>query len=950
MSYKMILLAGVATLATAVSAAAQTPSADDATQVQEVVVTSSRIERSGFTAPTPTTVVGQQFMEQRAIVNIGDILRTVPAFKASTSPAAGGIGNTGQYLADLRGLGAGRTLVLLDRGRMPATGGNGTTDLNTIPTIMIGSSDIVTGGASAAYGSDAVSGVVNFMVDDRLNGVKGRVQYGATRYSDVKDTLAAIAAGTAFAGGRGHIVVGAEYDKNTGTAFYNLRRPWGQEFWATGNFPTRPAGTPFTLILPNSNLYGSASWGGVIQTAGPLQGLAFVPTASGGATTVTFARGIGNLTTSFDAFSDAAVAANKANGIVNFNAQQLRPPVKRFNVMSKVTFDITDHISAFVAPLYSKVESNGFILIRRDGAGAGAALPIAADNAYLQQALTPAQLAQVPAAGISLGYAGGYFGPNQRKLENELIRIQTGLEGDLGGSWKWDLGYIYGATKIDTTITNNFNQNNFRNALDAVNLGGQIVCRSATARAAGCVPVNILGKPTVSAAAQSYIIGTATGQTRTRMDDLTANIQGEPFSTWAGPVSVAFGGEFRKEAYKANADPLSLVSGSWLTAGGSYLPRTKQTVKEAYGETVVPLLKDSPFAKSLNFNGAVRITDYSTSGSVKTWKAGLTWEPVEGVLFRATRSRDIRAPNLIELFAPQTPSLPLPADPRPGVARPTNAAAFFTGGNPDLKPEKATTQTIGLSYNPQFFRNLRLSVDYYDISIHDAITSTGTAGVLANCFVGGLYTGNAWCSLISFANNDPVAGQITGIKGVNANVASIRTRGIDLQAAYRQPLADLSSGLRGVLSLNFLATHGLSSKSSTDVSTLFPNGINRVGQDFGGGVPNWVINTSFVYDLDRFQLNGNVRFISAGTQNNGQYAPGETGYDPTLTTSINNNHVPAVAYLDLGVKYVVDKSRRWEVFANLDNVFDKDPPPPMNGTAYYDLMGRSYKVGLRFKY
>jgi outer membrane receptor protein involved in Fe transport len=946
----MGLLTGAATLFLAGAAAAQVSTTTPGDQVQEVVVTSSRIERNGFAAPTPTTVVGQQFIQERAIVNVGDLMRTVPAFKASTSPAAGGIGNNGQYLADLRGLGPGRTLVLIDRGRMPATGGTGTTDLNTIPTIMISSSDVVTGGASAAYGSDAVAGVVNFMVDDRLNGMRGRVQYGETRYSDAQDFFAGAAAGTTFAGGRGHIIVGGEYDKNNGTGFYNIRRGWGREFWATGNYPNRPAGTPFTLILPNSNLYGSASWGGVIQTAGPLQGLAFVPTANGGVTTVPFARGIGNLTTSFDAFSDAAMAANRANGIINPNAQQLRPPVKRYNFMSKATFNVTDNITAFIEPLYSNVESNGFILVRRDGAGAGAALTIAADNPYLRQALTPSQLAAVPAAGIALGYAGGYFGPNQRNLVDELIRVQAGLKGDLGGSWKWDASYIFGQTKLDTAITNDFNQANFRNALDAVSLNGQIVCRNAAARSSGCVPINILGQPTVSPAAQSYILGTATGETRTRLDDLNGNIQGEPFSTWAGPVSVAVGGEYRRESYKANADPISVQSGGWLTAAGSYLPRTKQTVKEAYGETVVPLAKDLSFAKSLNFNGAVRITNYSTSGSVTTWKVGATWEPTEGLLFRTTRSRDIRAANLIELFAPQTPSLPLPADPRPGIPRPTNAPAFITGGNPDLKPEKATTQTVGVSFSPSFIRNLRFSVDYYDININDAITSTGTAGVLANCFVGGLYTGNSWCSLITFANNDPVNGQITGIKGVNANVANVKTRGIDFQVAYRQRLEDLSAGLRGAVSLNFLATRALYSWTSTDVSNLFPNGINRVGQDFGGGVPKWVLNTSFIYDLDRFQLNGNVRFISAGKQNKGQFGPDEAGYDPTLTTSINNNHVPSVTYLDLGVKYALGKAKQWELFANVDNVFDKDPPPPMNGTAYYDLMGRTYKAGVRFTY
>jgi len=954
---RIALMLGAATAFVPMQAFAQgaTPAESEAAQI---VVTASRISRDGYTAPTPTTVVGQEFVQQRAIANIGDALNAVPAFRAAVSPNAGGLGNTGAFLADLRGLGAARTLVLLDRARLPqtmipgVTTSAGTTDLNVIPTVLIKNSDVVTGGASAAYGSDAVAGVINFQIDERLEGIKGSLQYGQTRYEDAKNKFATLAAGKSFAGGRGHIVLGGEYNDDGGTSYYNTARAWGREAWNNATITNRPAGTASTVLGPNGNYFGTATSGGLIQTAGALQGLAFVPSSSGGVTTTVFNRGLSNQTASLDFFTPTALAANQAAGINNLNTQQLRPAQERYNVMGKISYVINDNLTAFVSPLYSNVTTTGAIIIRRDGAGAGPALNIAKDNAYLAQALTPAQLALVPNSGLSIGFSGQDFGPSVRRIQNELVRVQAGLKGKLGGSWKWDASYIYGQNTSSVSISNTFNNANFRSALDAVSSGGQITCRNATAVAAGCVPINILGGPKLSAAAANYVLGTASGTGKTVMHDVSANIQGEPFSTWAGPVSVGAGLDYRKESIRLTTDALS-QSSTWLSGTGSSLPTVSQNVKEAYIETIVPLARDLAFAKKLDLNGAVRFTDYSTSGSVTTWKAGITWEVVDGLLLRATRSRDIRAPNLIELYTPQTQSLPLPTDPRVGVTRPSNNAGFIVGGNPTLKPEVSTTQTVGVSWQPSFLRKLRVSADYYDIAISGAITSTGTQGVVNNCFIGGTYTGNSWCSLITFANNDPVAGQMTGVKGVTANVAQFNTRGLDFQATYRQPMAEL--GLAGNLTINMMATHVISFKSSVDISTLFPNGIDRAGQTgaaFGGpaGLPKWLVNTTLDYELGRFGLNANIRYVSASRQNNGQYGPDQAGYNPALATSISNNNIPAVAYLDLGLRYSLGASKQYTVYVNVNNLFDRDPPLPANGSAYYDLMGRTYRAGVRFKF
>ncbi|MEY4376526.1 MAG: hypothetical protein RJB26_1076 [Pseudomonadota bacterium] len=957
------LVAGACVLTMTSGAFAQQASTSKATteedsaqggSIEAVVVTASRIDRNGYTAPTPTTVVGQEFIQQRAINNIGDALNKVPAFRAAVSPNAGGLGNTGAFLADLRGLGSARTLVLLDRARLPqtmipgVTGSAGTTDLNVIPTALIKNSDIVTGGASAAYGSNAVAGVVNLQMDDRFVGVKGSVQYRETRYHDAENKFASLAVGTSLAGGKGHAVAGIEYNDDGGTAYYNNVRPWGRDAWNIATITNRPAGTPFNVLGPNGNYFGTASSGGVILTAGALRGLAFVPSAGGGVTTTAFTPGLSNLSASLDFFTPAALAANTAAGIFNLNTQQLRPAQKRYNAMGKLTFDLNDNVEFFFAPLVSSVTNTGIILVRRDGAGAGPGLTIAKDNAFLAQALSANQLALVPAGGLSIGYTGQDWGPNVREIQNKLLRVQTGFKGTFGGSWKWDVSYVYGQNDSHVSISNNFNNTAFRNAIDAVLVNGQIVCRSAAAVAAGCVPVNILGKANISDAARSYILGTAKGWGVATLKDLSANLQGEPLSTWAGPVSIGVGAEYREESIELTTDALS-QSNTWLSGTGASLPTVTQNVKEAYVETIVPLANDLPLAKNVEFNGAARETNYSTSGSVSTWKIGATWEIVDGLMFRATRSRDIRAPNLIELFTPQVQSLPLPSDPRAGVARPTNNAGFIVGGNPALTPEQAITQTFGVSYRPSFLDSLRLSADYYDIAINGAIASTSTQGVVNNCFIGGSYTGNSWCSLITFANNDPVAGVMTGAQGVTANVAQFKTRGIDFQANY------LTSIGSGTLSANLLATHVLSFRSSTDVSTLFPKGIDRAGQtgaSFGGpaGLPSWLVNLVVDYKIGDFGFNTNVRWVSKSHQNNGLFGPDQAGYNTALTTSITDNNVPAVTYADIGLRYDFGADGRAQVYVNVDNLFDKYPPLPANGSAYYDLMGRTYKGGVRFKF
>jgi iron complex outermembrane receptor protein len=964
----MLALAAPAHAQTEIAApveAASESAAPAAVPLQSVVVSASRIDRAGYSAPTPTTTVGAATLEQRATVNIGDLLNEMPAFRASSTPSAGGIGNNGSILANLRGLTPVRTMVLLNRARLPKTifpdaRTSGTTDMSIIPTGILRNVDVVTGGASAAYGSDAVAGVVNMVIDDTMEGIKATVQGGQTRYHDARDKFVSVTGGTSFADGRGHIVAGAEYNNNDGTDIFNTKRAWGAQSWDVLAVPNpRPAGVAANLIRPNTRFSNIAPGGLIGQAASnpaALRGLTFVPTANGGATTAPFDYG---------QFPGVSLMAGGTNAL---NYQQLRAAIERGNFLSHISFKLTDSVTAYVEPLYAKLHSTNIGAQRRDGGGLGPALTFRRDNYYLNNALTASQRALLTDSGLSIGYMGNDFGPAVIDTWSTTSRLLVGMKGDFGGSWKWDAFVQSGRNVADQEITNVNNNANFQRAIDAVqvtaaNVGssglalGSVVCRSAlTAPGNGCTPVNILGSASASDAARAYIFGTASSQTISKLHEASFSLQGEPLSTWAGPVSVGTGLDFRKEELEATVDPLS-QTGGWSARTPVAQPHASYNVKEAYVETIVPLAKNAFLAKSLDFNGAVRRTDYSTSGGVTTWKGGLSWEPTADFRLRGTRSRDIRAPNLGELYTPTTPAVPLPTvrDPRAAFNN-SYLTQGTAGGNADLKPEISNTTTFGVVFQPSSFKRLSMSADYYRIRINDAIGTTAAQAVVDSCLAGGtLNPSSPYCSQITFANNDPVRGAITRVASNSANVASFRTDGVDLQASYTQPMKELSDNLAGTVNLNLQATRVLEYWTSTDISALFPEGINRAGQTGAGfagpaGLPKWTANATLGYRLKRLNTNVQVRHISRSHQNNGFIGPDDAAYSPTLGNSIDNNMIPSMTYVNLGASYDFGTNGRRELFVTIDNAFDRKPPNPANNNAYYDLLGRTYKAGLRVSF
>jgi outer membrane receptor protein involved in Fe transport len=911
----------------------------------EIVVTGTHLASSGFTAPTPVTVVGAEQIQQEAATNIADVLGQLPSFRAQSSPATTAIfiNNAGANLADLRGLGANRTLVLVDGRRFVAgtTSGGGfspsaTVDLNMIPTSLIKRTEVVTGGASANYGSDAVAGVVNLILDTDLTGIRGTIQKGISSRGDNSDLYLSLAGGTDFAGGRGHIVIGGEYDNNKGVGDC-YSRSWCAEAYNTIPVvgPARAANDlPAQVILPHT--IPVATWGGVI-TSGPLRGVAFAPNGS-------------IYQHDFGTFYGAGIfqsggGEDPENAF--YNGFLLVAPVKRYSLMAHGTYQLTDNIEAFVEGNIAHVKAT---TIGAQPRFVGPQIVIHRDNAYI----SPELATLMDANGVTsfvLNRIGEDFGHQVGLVTRDLYRGAVGLKGDINASWRWDAYYQYGETDYhqegnNVAITGNPAiplSGNFYNAVDAVrDATGNIVCRATLTNPSnpyvqGCIPINIFGQNNWDPAAKGYSFGNAIQDTKLTQNVAALNVQGDLFDLPGGPLALAVGGEYRVEDVSGTADPISSEL-RFYTSPGSGISGPAIKVKEGYVELGAPILADVPFAHTLSLNGAYRYTDYSTSGGVSTWKVGAVWEPIRQLRFRVTRSRDIRAPNFFELYNPTVSSFQNVFDPENGGQQ--FLVSTRSGGNPNLKPEKADTFTAGVVISP--IGSLRLSLDYYDITLNGAISTVGAQTIVTGCSGGNVQ----YCG---FVQRDP-AGMLAIVTNPYLNVSKLKSRGLDIEGSYSTQVGP------GDLSIRALATRLFKYDPIGD-------GQNRAGMNGSpvsvpSGLPKWNVNGYLTYSLSPVTAGLEVRYISSGIYNVALIGPGQAGYDPSLPNSVSNNHVPAKTYVNLNASVDVlgSGARKVQVFGVVDNLFDVDPPNQMPSSfavtnpALYDVVGRTFRFGVRFAY
>lgn len=905
-----------------------------------IVVSGSRAIVDGRNAPTPLTVVSQEQLLLASPSSLIDGLNQLPVFSSSvrqnsTGSSGSGQGGNGGNFLNLRALLPSRTLVLLDGRRTVASSIQlNATDVTLFPQMLIKRVDVVTGGASAAYGSDAVAGVVNFIVDSTFDGLKVEAQTGISTYGDNFSYRVGAAGGLTFGDERGNVIASFERAVTDGIDNANARD------WAAtgfGKIPSTIAQSGTTQIFAPDVRLSQSTFGGKIISCSPAS--ASCPIAN------TFFNPDGSRSPFINGqFVSSTVASGGSGADIRTN---LTTSNWTNTAYLRGQFAFSDAATVFAEGIYGDVNTEYL------GAPSitTSAVTIYSDNAFLPTDLRNVLLAN----GITwfrLGRSNRDIAPNRIRTNTETVRGVIGIEGTILVDWNYSLTLERSRAHYQLFSQNNLIVENFYNGADSVRnpATGQIVCRSTLLglpQGVGCVPINLFGEGAPSAEAIAYAAGTAKADLYLNQTNAMLDFRGTPFDTWAGPVGLAFGAEYRKERALQEVDPISakIKSGDGIRGfpssangqpGGFALSNPQPiegeiSIKEAYAEAAIPLAREVPFLYSLDLNGAVRYADYSRVGGVWTWKVGGSWEPIQEVRLRGTRSRDIRAAGVAELFtaSQQTAGLSAIDSTLPGAPA-VAPITRQTRGNPDLEPEKADTITGGIVLSP--LPGLNLSADYYSIEIRDAITQSSLQQVIDGCSVGN----TDLCDLVT---RDGPGNSISSIVTPFLNLAEVKTSGLDFEAGYRTQLGS------NTLNLRTFANHTFKLATTDDGIT-----VDRAG-DMGqrDAVPKWTVTASAL-----FQTAGGASFFVQG-----RYLSGGK-YDSTLGPTelpVEQNRVPAIFYTDVTLKQRIGASDGgFEVFATINNLFDKNPPlapqgavtiPRQSNPYFYDLVGRYFTVGAK---
>ena len=938
-----------------------------------VVVSGSRISARGFTQPTPTTRLVAADLEKVAKPNLFDALAELPALQGSTgrttSTNSTSSGIQGLSSLSLRGLGPIRTLTLLDGQRVVGANVTGVTDVSQFPQLLIKQVDVVTGGASASYGSDAVGGVVNFITDKRFTGFKANVEAGETNYHDDRNTTLQAAWGRGFLDGRAHLTASVEYGREAGVPSprFGGAGANGRSWFKNPAFQVRPIasttdGKPQYIGIENAQQFQYAKYG--LITNGPLQGTAFgkdgVPFkfnyGSGGVPT-----GTGAVTGCITPFCVGGDLSGTVGGGTTLGMNMTRQVA-----YTRGSLELNDDHELFFTFNYGKVDSR---FTPNPGAAKNDNLTIQCDNPFVP--------ASIQAACATNGITSFKFGTSNAEFPKDIevnpvrtqARLVLGANGKFdafGKAWTYDAYAAHAQNTIDISVANMSLNNRYNAAIDAIRgPNNTIICRNPAAVAAGCVPLNVIGDVPADPAAMAYIEPANGPHQHSRQRQTVASfaINGEPFSLWAGPVAVAFGAEARKEQYYVTGDPYgngvsntspntpaypadpllnTSIGNNWY-AGNYHNAEGSYNVKEGFLELNLPLFKSTSLGEA-NFNVAGRHTRYSTSGGVDSWKAGSTWKTgVDGLRLRAVTSKDVRAPNLSELFA-----APLVVNNTVNSGGTSVTIQQRTIGNTSLRPETARNTTFGIVLaQPTWAPGFSASIDYFDIKVKDVISSLTAQQEVDLCAAGN----KEICAAMDLTS----ATKFVTLQAFN--LASMHNKGADLEGVYRFDLG--AAGLPGKLTLRALATYTKSFLIDSGVVGTIPAeaaGVNVANVNNVGFTPKWKGQFSQSWDTDTVSLTVSQRWISDGVYSN-EYiecqanCPVSTVVHPTIL----NNQMKGAFYWDIGGSY--KWSKNLSLYFKIDNLTNVDPvAAPQTGTGYginpflYDVLGRQYRVGARMSF
>ncbi|HUE63670.1 MAG TPA: TonB-dependent receptor [Rhizomicrobium sp.] len=969
--------------------------------VETVVVTGSRVITDIQDSPTPVTIVTAEQLQATTPSDLPDGLNKLPVFAGSNVPRLAGNGGGGnsssggvpQNVLALRNFGTQRTLVLMDGHRAPPTNADGSVDVDTLPQMLVSRVDVVTGGASAVYGSDAVTGVVNFILDKKFEGLKFDTNAGISTYGDGASLKFGAAAGTDLFGGRAHIEAALRHFQQDLIPAFS--RPLGQlVVTQAGN---GSAANPFTNLLntrkPDSPI------GGLIQGCLPACPLAdnqqFIGTGVLGPFFAGQTSGTGNQNSGGD------------GGFNKFGTAQ--SAIRQNELFSRFSYNVDPDTVFYVQGSASESFANGWWFPTKEtptnssGGVAKGAAPAAGtsnlqastfykNNAFLPAAVQAAlgndgtnpaavQLGALnnpnsiqPSNTFQLGEYVQGTGPNGlvgTRNVNRNLNITAGLDGTVFGNYSWDLFYTHGENRQAVDNLNNSNYQRQFAASDAVlNASGQVVCYATTPAAGAaanaiygpppagvaatpynnCVPIDPFGPTAISQSAYKYFTGTTFYHMTNILDDVGGSISGTAFEGWgAGPIRFALSAEARWNSFvvNSNASSNSTVDCTGLRICNQNLPLWAQNVInnvsvsnnvwEFAGEVDAPLVKDVPLIQSLSLNLAGRYTDYSTSGAVQTWKIGGDWQVDESIRFRATTSIDIRAPTLNDLFQPLQQSVTGYTDVLTG---PTRTVFVSNQGNPNLVPEVARTYTAGIVLTPDFIPGLTSSLDYYRIKLNNAISNlsgaTQTLQIACNNSGGTLPLCALWQRPFPYTNTT-VANFPTAIFSENLNASFTEIEGWDFETDYGWEMADIIDGSRGSWTARLLANY------QPDNETIQVPGQTPLTWT---AAPKGHVTGFLRYELDNWVIGLEDRWI-------GGFSKRTTAANQNYT----NPHVHSVNYLDFDLERNFDVSggqyTGYFTVQNLTNAqSDIYTTSGSVGLTYpipfgQDLIGRYFTIGIR---
>ncbi len=931
------------------------PSAEASQEEGAIVVTGSRIQQPGLAAPTPVTAVTGAELDKLSPGSLTNALDNIPAFfnnSNATSDSSSNVPSGRGSNVNLRGLDPNRTLVLLSGRRVVPGSKMGTVNIDLIPQAAIERVDVVTGGASAAYGTDAVAGVVNFILDTNFTGIRGNVQAGISAYGDNENGQAELMFGTPI-GDRMHFLVAGELFVEEGIED-EADRAWNARNWGTIVNPAFAAdGTlPRRITLPDL-VPVQWSCGGLIRQPGSaLDNLEFQTDGTLRPFVFTSLRDANN-----QSLVNGGGSGCNPDSPGDGDGPMLTNDVRRANVFSYLDFDVSDNFTLFAQVLAARNKTG------QHGQSATFRRPwqltIYRENAFLPQEVADIMDAEGRTSFTFQKEAAPQLLQNAKfDVVNTTLSLTGGFDLDLETSgfldgWNVNGYYQWGKNRQENVFFGSAHWQHIIPALDAVRDPdtNEIVCRASlfNSEYSDCVPLNLFGEGDVGVAAHRYATTPLDEDSAVlHQFDLTEQVaelvaSGDLFEGWAGPIAVAFGGSYRKQEIVSDCirgctdgifntdpglrgipsgiegDPDTQVFGSYADVDGSF------DVKELFAEANIPLLRDSAIAQDLTFTPAVRYADYQGSGAIWSYKFGLDWQLYDDLRLRGTYSRDVRAASLAERFDRQRASGSVEDDP---VTGDTYIFSSTVGGNPNVNPEKADTLTLGAVYQPSWLSGFSTTLDFYDIKIKGAVGQLGAQEIIERCFEGA----QSLCELIS---RDPVSQYVFDVQNIFININEERVSGIDAEINYRTDV-DLLGDMPEDLSVRFLGTWLLERSMVID-------GIEQdlLGQIPPGGdirdpaFPKYVANALVTYGVRPFSF-----FVQ-----NRYYHGGKYNLDDVEGVDIDDNTVSARLYTDLRVSY---STGAWEFYGQAINLFDTDPPRLRN--SIYDPKGRRFVVGTRFEF